>query len=165
MIKNKCSLFQNHSKFSWKLVHYRLISIASTECCECSHPSHSRSQLNAHLALKIFGPNIPFVFLNRPIVYRHRPYLCPRVALFGANTKNPANCCASFPLKIFNAWIISPPPHAMLFPLLSNLSSQLILGSPDLSSSLEDLFINVQLHFTFFVALLYTNSSFSMSGF
>src|SRR6218665_2377663 len=71
----------------------------------CYHPSHSRSQHNAHLALSNFCPDVPFGFLNRPIIYTCRGvYLCPLVAVFGANAKT------SLTVELlstynFNAWI------------------------------------------------------------
>src|SRR6218665_1254232 len=53
------------------------------------------------LVLKNFCPSVRFLFLNNL-------YLCPRVTLLGANSKNLSDCIDSFPVIILYASIKSP---------------------------------------------------------
>src|SRR6218665_172846 len=61
----------------------------STETVLSSNSFHKSTTL----ALKNFCPNVPFLFLNNL-------YLCPRVPLLGANSKNLSHCIDSFPVII-----------------------------------------------------------------
>src|SRR6218665_3971888 len=58
----------------------------STETVLSSNSFHKSTTL----ALKNFCPSVPFLFLNNL-------YLCPRVTLLGANSKNLSDCIDSFP--------------------------------------------------------------------
>ena len=158
MIQNKYSLFQNHWKFRWNLVHFSLNSLAFTECCDnvvdTSKP-FQKWTINAHLALKDFCSNVSFGFLNRFTMYCIH---VPQTALFGANTKNLANCGASFPPIILNSWIIISCSPMCLVHSFSTYLHSLFLQASTWKTSL--LLLNYS-----FVALLYTISSFPMSGF
>src|SRR6218665_3969088 len=61
----------------------------STETVLSSNSFHKSTTL----ALKNFCPIVPFLFLNNL-------YLCPRVPLLGANSKNLSHCIDSFPVIV-----------------------------------------------------------------
>src|SRR6218665_4227591 len=61
----------------------------STETVLSSNSFHKSTTL----ALKNLCPIVPFLFLNNL-------YLCPRVPLLGANSKNLSHCIDSFPVII-----------------------------------------------------------------
>src|SRR6218665_1974186 len=89
---------------------------------------------------------------------------CRPVPPTGYNTKSQLYIySAFFTLIILSASIVITSCSAIS--LVHSFSTYLYCGDPYLSRYLEDPCINVQLHFTFFVALLYTISNFFMSGF
>src|SRR6218665_3703811 len=71
-------------RFNCQYTHYSL----STDTVLSSNAFHKSTTL----ALKNFCPSVPFLFLNNV-------YLCPRVTLLGANSKNLSDCIDSFPVS------------------------------------------------------------------
>src|SRR6218665_3243131 len=72
----------------WALTETLAVTL-STDTVRSSNAFHKSTTL----ALKNFCPSVPFLFLNNL-------YLCPRVALLGANSKNLSHCIDSFPVII-----------------------------------------------------------------